>query len=723
MKTLAHLFFYLILGVFSLQAQDNQNYTIEVTSDEEPILGANICIQPKEGKASYMVSDADGRVEIESSKYATVSISYVGFKTVFLTLDNEQNIKVNLEVDLFNLNEVVVTAQVGTVTKDQSIYKITTIDQDVLESRQVQNVDEALRFQANIQLSQDPALGSQIIMQGLTGEHIKIMIDGIPVTGRLGGNIDLTQIPTSNIDHIEIIDGPMSVVYGSNALGGTINIITKKNKYYSLKANADVYWESVNFTTANVNASVKKGNHGLDLTLGGQFFQGYEFDEETRQKEWSPKNLYTTNLAYRYDKDELDFQIGTRLNWEQLTYLGPYTSANRAFDTEFLTNRQVYFANFNYKQKWSSQLAYSVFDRSSQRYFVKEDQNTSTPSGDPSEDLFYDWNYRLSYKGILADNLELKAGYELTTQNGAGEKLEVQQNLMENALWMDISWEILPGLQVQPGLRYMFHNTYEPPLIYAGHLKYANSGWTARVSYAKGFRAPSLKELYMDFVDSNHLIFGNPDLKPETSNSWSGSLTKNWVFESKKGIRFQLNGFYNHLFDVIELAQIENSQSFDYQNISEKKTKGFNAGVTYKHSSVLQLNFGYNFTGTAYNMNVSDTFDFNYTHDTTASINYNWNKPDIHFRLDYKFNGARPFIRIDENNNAVTTKSGEFNSMNFTLNKSFQNNNWQIGLGAKNLFDVTSVAANSQGAHSTGATLIDWGRTFFINLKFNLNHI
>ena len=79
-------------------------------------------------------------------------------------------------------------------------------------------------------ITQDPALGSSLKIKGLSGNNVKILIDGVPVIGRMGGNIDLSQLNLYNIDHIEMVEGPMSVMYGSDALAGAINIITKENR-------------------------------------------------------------------------------------------------------------------------------------------------------------------------------------------------------------------------------------------------------------------------------------------------------------------------------------------------------------------------------------------------------------------------------------------------------------------------------------------------------------
>merc|ERR1711965_356759 len=89
---------------------------------------------------------------------------------------------------------------------------------------------DVLVNQNNIRVAQDNVLGSSMSLQGMSGQNIKILIDGIPVIGRLNGNIDISQINLNTIERIEIIEGPLSVNYGTDALAGTINLISQKNK-------------------------------------------------------------------------------------------------------------------------------------------------------------------------------------------------------------------------------------------------------------------------------------------------------------------------------------------------------------------------------------------------------------------------------------------------------------------------------------------------------------
>ena len=121
-----------------------------------------------------------------------------------------------------------VTGQLNPTAKNNAIQDIIIINNKTIKSNLFNNLGDLLKYQSNFTLSNDNILGSSILMQGVSGQNVKILIDGIPVIGRLNGNIDVSQINLSNIDKIEIIKGPLSVNYGSDALAGTINLISKK---------------------------------------------------------------------------------------------------------------------------------------------------------------------------------------------------------------------------------------------------------------------------------------------------------------------------------------------------------------------------------------------------------------------------------------------------------------------------------------------------------------
>src|SRR5690606_33444899 len=133
------------------------------------------------------------------------------------------------------LDEVVITAQHEPTHYKNAVHPVHVIDGRTIEKLGMANLAEVLSTQLNMQVSTDLILGTGLTMQGISGENIQIMIDGVPVIGRLDGNIDLSQIQMNNIRRIEVIEGTMSAQFVSNATGGVINIITRSSQVPSFQ--------------------------------------------------------------------------------------------------------------------------------------------------------------------------------------------------------------------------------------------------------------------------------------------------------------------------------------------------------------------------------------------------------------------------------------------------------------------------------------------------------
>lgn len=150
------------------------------------------------------------------------------------------------------LESIVVTGQMKNSTVDLSVQKIKVIDRAKIDKMGAVSLRDVLTNELNFRITQDAVLGSRISVQGLSGSQVKILMDGVPIIGRLDGNIDLNQINLNNIERIEIIEGPMSVIYGTDASAGVINLITKKSSKNLYDLNANIYHDS-------------KGNYNYDL--------------------------------------------------------------------------------------------------------------------------------------------------------------------------------------------------------------------------------------------------------------------------------------------------------------------------------------------------------------------------------------------------------------------------------------------------------------------------
>ncbi|HMN33579.1 MAG TPA: TonB-dependent receptor plug domain-containing protein [Chitinophagaceae bacterium] len=145
----------------------------------------------------------------------------------------------------YSLKEFVITGQYKEQSIEKSTMNIKVVSKDAIQKMGAQQLSDVLEKEMKVNISQDNILGSSMSLQGISGQNVKILIDGIPLTGRLNGNIDLSQINLNQVQRIEIIEGPMSVSYGTDALAGTINIITQKRKNKNYTFNVGSYYESI----------------------------------------------------------------------------------------------------------------------------------------------------------------------------------------------------------------------------------------------------------------------------------------------------------------------------------------------------------------------------------------------------------------------------------------------------------------------------------------------
>jgi outer membrane receptor for ferrienterochelin and colicins len=125
------------------------------------------------------------------------------------------------------INPVSITTSARPRLATDEAYSLRVVSSKTIKQMGAQTVADVIQNQTSIILNNDASLGTSMQLQGMGGQNVKILINGVPMVGRLNGNIDISQIPINEIEKIEIIEGPMSVVYGTDAIGGVINIITR----------------------------------------------------------------------------------------------------------------------------------------------------------------------------------------------------------------------------------------------------------------------------------------------------------------------------------------------------------------------------------------------------------------------------------------------------------------------------------------------------------------
>ena len=184
------------------------------------------------GETRILWCNVDGKTtipEINCENSHLFTISAIGYVTFSDSISCSKLTIITLKEDFKILDQVCVTGEYVPTSTEESINKITIITKKDIINSGASNLTDILSYQTNIRIEQDNILGSSLEMGGMSGDNVKILIDGVPVIGRLGGNIDMNQINLGNVERIEIVNGPLSVNYGTNSLAGTINIITNNN--------------------------------------------------------------------------------------------------------------------------------------------------------------------------------------------------------------------------------------------------------------------------------------------------------------------------------------------------------------------------------------------------------------------------------------------------------------------------------------------------------------
>ena len=657
------------------------------------------------------------------------------------------------QYDDTELETFVVTAQYEKTSKDKAVNKIKVISRKKIDALAAVNLGDVLKNELNVRLSQDNVLGSFMSLQGISGQNVKILIDGIPIIGRLDGSIDVSQINLNNVERIEIVEGPLSVNYGTDALAGTINLISKNKKSDGISYNVNSYYESIGQYNFDGSINYKLNNNQIKFSGGRNLFDGWSRNDPffqfpksrladtLRAKPWNPKEQLFSNFEYLYSKDSTIIRSYFNYFDEEITNRGNprYPYYETAFDDYYNTWRKDIGIDFKKKLKSSGEIkilaAYNHYKRIKLKYrkdLTTLDQQLTQNQGDQDTSKFDLIISRGTYSKLNGD-IDFQIGYEINIESSLGKRIEGNTQKQSNyAVFGSVKYNPITNLVIMPALRLAYNSTYEAPPIPSLNVKYNLGDLIFRGSYAKGFRAPSLKELYFYFVDINHNIVGNSDLKEEKSNniiadiSWK-KMNPNCIINIDGGF------FFNDINNLIDLALSDSSsQQFSYINIGNFKTIGGKINTAIKFEK-LNLDIGFARVG-RYN-NLSESYNiskFNYSPEFRSNIIYKWSKFGLQLSAFYKYTGSTMRFNLNAEEEITESTMASFNMFDANITKTFNKKDvfadkfvveWSIGL--KNIFDVQSVAStgNSGGVHSVAANSlpVSWGRSVFSSFKIKFN--
>lgn len=744
----------LVLCAPSVQSQ---SFTFTDAASGEPVKGVLVFASDvTSGKVHTAISNDSGQLHFEELQFPVSAKSqHVAYQPWQDTLSIAKAYQITLSPLTNRLDDIIVTGQFSAQSVKKSVFSVKVIDSEEITARNAVSLSEVLNNTLNIRLSEDLAIGStSASLLGVSGQNIKILMDGVPLVNRNGNgnNADLSQINLNLIERIEIVEGPMAVNYGANALAGVINLITKKTFSQKTEVTLNLQEES-----AGTEYGIDKGRHIQNLAISHnlsprfsfQFglqrndFSGFQGNAGSRQYEWNPKRQWQTNALLRYTHK--GFQIHYRLDYlnelisdfglPQNNFLPGGENQLFAIDEEYHSQRyihQLQFQGVHKALRYNGFFSYSDFKREKSRFsnnLVTQIKNITTGTGDQDVSTYEVFEAGGSLSSSLSPTLHYQSGYQLTFEKvGGGRITDTEQNLENIAIYSSVEWQPSKTLTLRPGARFTYNSIFGSQLMPSLQVKFSPKNeveW--RAAYGRGFRTPSIRELYFEFVDTNHRVFGNPDLGPEQSHYISLNAQKTYQIGSLT-VKTEFNTFFNTIDNQIGLAQSAiDATAVSYINIDRFKTLGGTLTQRFE-SAQLSWSFGFSYIG-RYNdleaLDIDDLKVFLYTPEANTSLSYNF-KSDLRANLFYKYSGRlQSYITTETAEGNTATSIGQiapYHWLDLNISRAITQS-IDLTLGVKNLLDVQQInnSGASGGTHTAGPGVpISYGRSYLIKLNYNL---
>lgn len=650
------------------------------------------------------------------------------------------------------LEEVLVTGQIVPGNKYQSPFKIKFYTAEEIKNKNAVTLADFLLTENNFTITQDPILGTKVSINGMSGSDLKLMIDGIPVAGRLNGNIDYSQILLGNIEKIEVVDGPLSTIYGTNATGGVINLITKTGTAYESNIKANLYAESVGVVNANVyyNTSVK--GHRLSLGVHRNVFFGWDQNEDSlkrsvkpiwRDLAWNPKEQFMVNTSY-YAPLSKKTSLHMKINgfWESImNKLNPASSQQIVVNDEYYKTTKFNVGGntntiFSKYVEWQNYSNFNYFSRNIEYYNQDLTAGSRTYLRDVNEKIYNIFGRSQIKHEIPSKRLNLLYGADFNMDIGNSQKLDSSAKAITDlSLFVMANYKFSKKLLMQPGLRYSINNVAPTPISTTVNFRYELSKhFSSRFAFSRGYRIPELKELYFTFIDINHNITGNPNLTTETNDNFQFGIDvkpeKVKASSSLVSYSSSLNFTYFNKSNAIDIVNVNpNTNEFKYLNIGNVRGLITNIDNRVKYKDYIFV-LGTSFNGFqrlfSNSTNQLDYFLFNWT--INANLTYYYKKWDMKFTSVNKFNSYNPFVVYNLQTNSVEESAiPAFMYSDLSASKNIWNDKLNITIGVKNILNIRNlrVSGFSGNVHSAPNSEVNnlWGRTIFTSITLNLDNV
>jgi outer membrane receptor for ferrienterochelin and colicins len=598
-----HILTYLLLTYFiglSLTEAATISGRIIDESNSKAIVGAKLDI-PELSILTRSGNEGEFKIQLDESGSCQLKISHIAYETVFIQLEfNEKDIETTIRLSprTYYSDDVVVTAtRTPYLLKDVPVTtEIIRIDEALKTG--ASTIDEALESMTGVNISQNFS-GTGASLRGMDPSRVLILLDGERIVGRVRGSIDLSQLGLDNVEKIEVVKGIGSTLYGSDAIGGVINIITKKASNHP-HINSSTEYSTFNSLVQTLDGEFQNGQ--TSFLLGGRFYRtdGFDLIKETPHTNgmeniwnYNINSKVTRKLSRSFEVIMLGGFFHENKKWLESEYIPPRTYS---FDDKESNYRYLGSAKLLYNPTSSTYIDFNLYATLYDHLWEKYSGDIRTDYA-RTEDAFGEFSVLATHS--YSPGHVITMGTDLLYQSLSGGSIEGEkQSISSGDIFAEYEWKPSISLTIMPGIRLESHSTYGEHVNASVNIMLnPHSRFRLRASYGGGFRAPSIKELYYRFDHSaaGYLIEGGSDnLVPETSLNSSLSLEYSY---GKKGLH-RLTYFYNHLSNLIDFDKISENAVywrgiFQYQNVFRAYTRGIEWQSSLRFTSSQSVTFSY----------------------------------------------------------------------------------------------------------------------------------
>ncbi len=635
----------------------------------------------------------------------------------------DNNLLIRLKKSYLNLNEVVVT---GTGTYHR--LKDTPVPVEVITAKEIANTG-ALNFEdaiSALSTSINTKGAYNIVMNGLRNKQVLILVDGKRLAGDVGGDNDLERIDMSNIKRIEVVKGGASSLYGSEAMGGVINIITNTpqnsmdivsatriSKYGQFNQNANVGFKVGKFISQTTYQrrqtegwqlspyeikSLSKPTRDTLVETGKQAMAAYHSNTVSQKFVFNPtkkSSVYTKGVYFDKKTDR------------------PY--ADYAYDMFYKDYNFALGGDYHFRKH----INYITFDSYFDNYEYYKDylkKSGKFEAGD--RDLTKRQRlFNTTVKGVfsLGENHKLNTGLDFMNEYMKNpESLAESKSAYTMAFYAQDEIKVIERLSVVAGFRLLHHETFKNKFTPKASAMYALDHFNFRASYAMGFRAPNLQELYYDKISGSMVSQGNINLKPERSNYFS--LNTEYISDH---FTFSITGYINNIKDIID-RQVQPLTPEDeaggiktrymYNNVSKARTQGVDVAINTFLGDGFSIGINYSYLDARNRIDNKPLFG---SSRHTGILNGNWMKEWKNYRLNVNLNS-----RLQSETYYTDMNARPFQLWNLATSHAFtgaKNLIFEPGFGIENIFNFRDEKPFGSKYATTSP-----GRTVFasLTLKF-----